>query len=148
MTTPLDDAWAERLALWLTDRFGVAEPVVENLRRPTSGYSSETVFFDATWLDDGGGHSWYGVIRMAPPEQGTFQMFDLAAQCRELIMTWEELKAFGDERLYVERYIRAARHVEVQVAADEHGRLMLHALERLRIEKLLELDPAFVPREP
>ncbi|MEO8882621.1 MAG: polysaccharide deacetylase family protein [Devosia sp.] len=25
--------------------------------------------------------------------------FDLAAQCRELIMTWEELKTFGDERL-------------------------------------------------
>ena len=51
MTPPLDSAWADRLALWLTDRFGMAEPVVEHLRRPTSGYSSETVFFDTTWLD-------------------------------------------------------------------------------------------------
>ena len=29
--------------------------------------------------------------------------------------------AFGDERLYLERLVARARHVEVQVAADEHG---------------------------
>ena len=29
--------------------------------------------------------------------------------------------AFGDERLYLERFVPNARHVEVQIAADEHG---------------------------
>ena len=36
----------------------------------------------------------------------------------------------------------------VEVAADEHRRLVLHALERVRIEELLELDPALEAREP
>jgi len=32
--------------------------------------------------------------------------------------------AFGDPRLYVERFVAAARHVEVQVAADTHGNVV------------------------
>jgi acetyl-CoA carboxylase biotin carboxylase subunit len=59
----------------------------------------------------------------------------------------EAQQAFGDGRLFVERYVRRARHVEVQVLADGHG-TVVHlghrdcTLQR-RYQKLVEEAPAY-----
>jgi acetyl-CoA carboxylase, biotin carboxylase subunit len=54
--------------------------------------------------------------------------------------------AFGDRRLYIERSVNNARHVEVQIAADDHGHTV-HLGERdcsvqRRYQKVIEEAPA------
>jgi acetyl-CoA carboxylase biotin carboxylase subunit len=56
--------------------------------------------------------------------------------------------AFGDGRVYVERYIENARHVEVQLLGDQHGSIV-HLGDRdcstqRRFQKLVEEAPATV----
>ena len=41
----------------------------------------------------------------------------------------EALNAFGDDRIFIEKYIERSRHVEVQIIADKHGNF-LHLGER------------------
>lgn len=58
----------------------------------------------------------------------------------------EALQAFGDGRLYVERFVSRARHVEVQILADSHGNVV-HLGERdctaqRRYQKVVEEAPA------
>jgi acetyl-CoA carboxylase biotin carboxylase subunit len=59
----------------------------------------------------------------------------------------EAQQAFGDPRIFVERYVRHARHVEVQVLGDGHG-TVVHlghrdcTLQR-RYQKLVEEAPAY-----
>jgi 3-methylcrotonyl-CoA carboxylase alpha subunit len=58
----------------------------------------------------------------------------------------EAASAFGDGTLYVERLIEAARHVEIQIFADDHGHV-LHLFERdcsvqRRHQKVIEESPS------
>jgi acetyl-CoA carboxylase biotin carboxylase subunit/propionyl-CoA carboxylase alpha chain len=58
----------------------------------------------------------------------------------------EAKKAFGDEKILVEKYIERGRHIEVQVVADEHGNVV-HLFERectlqRRNQKIIEEAPS------
>ncbi|MEW6187442.1 MAG: biotin carboxylase N-terminal domain-containing protein [Thermodesulfobacteriota bacterium] len=63
------------------------------------------------------------------------------AVCQE-----ETRKAFGDERIFLEKYIERPRHIEVQILADRFGRV-IHLGERecsiqRRYQKIIEETPS------
>ena len=65
-----------------------------------------------------------------------------------IVLTRTEAEmAFGDNRLYMEKFLQAPRHVEFQVLADTHGNA-IHLCERdcsmqRRNQKIIEEAPAF-----
>ena len=64
----------------------------------------------------------------------------------------EAKKAFGNDDIFMEKYLVEPKHIEVQILADEHGQVM-HMGERdcslqRRYQKVVEFAPAFsVPQE-
>ena len=63
----------------------------------------------------------------------------------------EAKNAFGDERVFLERYIPKSRHIEVQILGDSHGNL-LHLGERecsiqRRHQKIIEEAPSSAVNE-
>jgi len=75
-----DQAVADGLARWLAHRHGVGPVVIDQLRRPSSGYSSETVFAEASWSTERGPEHRSLVVRMPPAGIGTFDRHDLGAE--------------------------------------------------------------------
>ena len=58
----------------------------------------------------------------------------------------EALKAFGDDRVFLERYVPSSHHIEIQILGDSHGNLV-HLGERecsiqRRHQKIIEEAPS------
>jgi len=69
-------------------------------------------------------------------------------ECREGFerATSEARSAFGDDRVFIERFIEEPRHIEIQVMADRHGNIV-HLFERecslqRRHQKIIEESPS------
>ena len=63
----------------------------------------------------------------------------------------EAAKAFGDDTVFLEKYIEAPKHIEVQILGDNHGNLV-HLFERdcsvqRRFQKVVEVAPSSGLRE-
>jgi acetyl-CoA carboxylase biotin carboxylase subunit len=77
-------------------------------------------------------------MRVAPDEDDFGRHFALARG--------EALAAFGNDAVYLEKYLERPRHVEIQVFGDQHGRVV-HLCERdcsvqRRHQKLIEEAPS------
>ncbi len=83
----------------------------------------------------GGGGRGMRVVQKAADFAGKFE------EARQ-----EAGNAFGNDAVFLERYIRRAKHIEVQILGDRHGNLM-HLYERdcsvqRRHQKVVEVAPA------
>ncbi|MBL8154482.1 MAG: acetyl-CoA carboxylase biotin carboxylase subunit [Anaerolineae bacterium] len=79
--------------------------------------------------------------------KGIRVVYDAAALPEALAGARREAQnAFGDPRVFLEKYIETARHVEIQVLADQHGHTV-HLFERecsaqRRHQKIVEESPS------
>ncbi|MEZ4754673.1 MAG: pyruvate carboxylase [Bdellovibrionota bacterium] len=77
-------------------------------------------------------------MRVARDEESLMKLFSEAQN--------EALRAFGDGRLFLEKFIENPKHLEVQLLGDNHGNLV-HLFERdcsvqRRFQKVIEVAPS------
>jgi len=104
---------------------------IEEVKRMAAGIGYP-LMLKASW--GGGGRG----MRAIETEADLAPMIDVARR--------EAAAAFGNDEVYLEKLIRRARHVEVQVLGDKHGNLV-HLFERdcsvqRRNQKVVERAPA------
>ena len=64
----------------------------------------------------------------------------------------ESLNAFGDDTMFLEKFVENPKHIEIQIVADTHGNIV-HLFERdcsvqRRYQKVIEFAPSFgLPQE-
>lgn len=79
-------------------------------------------------------------MRIIQSEQEVDESFDRARS--------EAKQSFGDDEIYVEKYLENPKHIEVQILADQHGNV-IHLFERdcsvqRRHQKVIEFAPSIV----
>ncbi|HEX7038316.1 MAG TPA: carboxyl transferase domain-containing protein [Pseudomonadales bacterium] len=116
-------------------------PVVPGSAEPLASVDEARAAADAlgypVMLKAAAGGGGRGMRRVAGPEE----LADAFARCAS-----EADAAFGDGSLFLERLLPRPRHIEVQLLADAHGRVV-HLHERdcsvqLRHQKVVEIAPA------
>ncbi len=75
-----DAQLAAGLVRWLTDLRNLTDVRVTDMRRPTAGYSSETIFVETSWYQADRSCEASLVLRLAPALPGTFADYDLLPQ--------------------------------------------------------------------
>ncbi|NMW84569.1 pyruvate carboxylase [Peptoniphilus sp. AGMB00490] len=78
-------------------------------------------------------------MRIAESEDELLEKFESAKD--------EAKKAFGDDSMFIEKYLHKPKHIEVQILGDEYGNIV-HLYERdcsiqRRHQKVIEYTPAF-----
>ncbi len=116
-------------------------PIVPGIIEPVATYA-EAVAAAASvgypvLLKPAAGGGGKGMRAVECPEE----MASALALCQQ-----ETQKSFGDSRIFVERYIKKPRHIEIQILADQHGNV-IHLGERecsiqRRYQKIIEESPS------
>jgi propionyl-CoA carboxylase alpha chain len=116
-------------------------PIVPGIIEPVNTYD-EAVAAAASvgypvLLKPAAGGGGKGMRAVECPEE----MASALATCQQ-----ETQKSFGDSRIFVERYIKKPRHIEIQILADMHGNIV-HLGERecsiqRRYQKIIEESPS------
>ena len=121
-------------------------PIIKNSREPLDSYEiarqeAEHIGFPVMLkAASGGGGRGMRVIRSIDELETAFN--DAKSEAG---------KAFGDDTVFLEKYIDAPKHIEVQILGDQHGNLV-HLFERdcsvqRRFQKVVEIAPSITLTE-